>query len=295
MLDLAPIARAAVFSSMSDGVIVLDGARRIVDLNPAAEQILGKPPAAVLGQAASNVLGVSLETGLGEGRRITRQDLAIGTGASQRDYELRYSPLHGARNDPVGWLIVLRDVTDRKALEQQLRYQAFHDSLTGLVNRRMFLDRLDQALGGERPVQVAVLFIDLDGFKEINDRFGHAAGDELLKAVAKRLAGCTRAEDLIVRYGGDEFAVLIAPVGDEADIRRVADRALAAIGEPFAIGGRTVQIGGSAGYAFADAGSRADDLLHRADVALYAAKAAGKGRAAAYQPRLEVEPAFLTD
>ncbi|GIW05477.1 MAG: hypothetical protein KatS3mg060_0282 [Dehalococcoidia bacterium] len=288
LLDLTPIARAAIFTSMSDGVVVLDQARRIVDLNPAAERILGRSLRDVLGVAGSSVLTTNvLNTIRPEGRKITRHDLTLGDGNERRDYEMRFSPLLDAGERHVGWLIVLRDVTDRKALERQLRYQAFHDALTGLVNRRMFVDRLGQALDSDQAERQAVLFVDLDGFKQVNDTLGHHAGDELLKAVARRLVGCTRSEDVVARYGGDEFAVLLAPVERESDVRRVADRILLALSEAFSIDGDTVHIGCSVGYVFGFAGARPDDLLRRADLALYAAKAAGKGCAVAYSANLE--------
>jgi diguanylate cyclase (GGDEF)-like protein len=151
----------------------------------------------------------------------------------------------------------------------------------------MFVDRLGQALDSDQAERQAVLFVDLDGFKQVNDTLGHHAGDELLKAVARRLVGCTRSEDVVARYGGDEFAVLLAPVERESDVRRVADRILLALSEAFSIDGDTVHIGCSVGYVFGFAGARPDDLLRRADLALYAAKAAGKGCAVAYSANLE--------
>lgn len=283
VLDLTPIARTAIFTSMSDGVVVLDRERRIVDLNPAAEQMLGRSLRDVLGVCGSSVLGTPVVDTLSpDDRPLARHDLTLGEGERRREYELRLSPLLDANARHVGWLIVLRDVTERNAMERQLRYQAFHDALTGLVNRRMFFERLKTMTTSEEASRLAVLIVDLDGFKDVNDRLGHQAGDDLLKAVARRLRYCTRAGDLVARFGGDEFAVLLWPVERESDAQRVAERILLALGEPFSVDGTTAPVGCSVGYALGFAGAQPDDLLRRADLALYAAKAAGKGRALAY-------------
>jgi diguanylate cyclase (GGDEF)-like protein/PAS domain S-box-containing protein len=283
VLDLTPIARTAIFTSMSDGVVVLDRARRIVDLNPAAEQMLGRSLRDVLGVSGSSVLGAPvMDTMSPDGRQLARHELTLGEGDRRRDYELRVSLLLDPSERHVGWLIVLRDVTERKAMERQLRYQAFHDVLTGLVNRRMFLERLEAMTTSDEARRLAVLIVDLDGFKDVNDRLGHHAGDALLKAVARRLSHCTRAEDVVARFGGDEFAVLLWPVEREVDAQRVAERILLALGEPFSVDGTTALVGCSIGYALGFAGAQPDDLLRHADLALYAAKAAGKGCALAY-------------
>jgi diguanylate cyclase (GGDEF)-like protein/PAS domain S-box-containing protein len=288
LLDLTPIARATVFASMSDGVVVLDRTWKVVDLNPAAERILGRAKPEVVGLPGATVLSPTVcEAILQPGQPTTRWDLTLGEGASRRDYESRSSPLIDGGKQHVGWLVVLRDVTERKALERQLHHQAFHDTLTGLANRRMFLDRLSQALAGPDPEHVAVLLLDLDGFKGVNDRLGHQAGDEVLQAVARRLRNCARTEDLVARYGGDEFAVLLVGVERDEDVQRVGERLVVALREPFSIDGELVQIGGSVGYAFGFASARPDDLLQHADRALYAAKAAGKGCVVASAPGLE--------
>lgn len=180
---------------------------------------------------------------------------------------------------------ILVDISDRKALEEQLRHQALHDPLTGLPNRVLFVDRLAHALvrrtGSDA---VAVLFLDLDDFKAINDSLGHAAGDELLRLVAERLLGVLRAEDTACRMGGDEFAFLLEGAPRER-IDAVVSRILDALGEPFELAGKTVTLTASVGVAFgtpagADAtgAETADEILRDADTAMYAAKTMGKGR-----------------
>jgi diguanylate cyclase (GGDEF)-like protein/PAS domain S-box-containing protein len=172
-----------------------------------------------------------------------------------------------------------RDVTDRRLLEEQLTHQAYHDALTGLPNRALLAEHLE--LAGASGRDVAVLLIDLDGFKAVNDTMGHPAGDELLRQVAGRLTGCLRADDTAARLGGDEFAAIVDTRSD-VDLKAIADRILVAIREPFAIGGRTVIVGASIGVAT----SRIDasDLLRDADIAMYNAKAAGKNRVELFEP-----------
>ncbi len=190
---------------------------------------------------------------------------------------------------------ILVDISDRKDLEDQLRHQALHDPLTLLPNRVLFVDRLTHALvrRGRSGTGLAVLFVDLDDFKAINDTLGHAVGDELLRLVGARLAGVLRAEDTACRLGGDEFAFLVedAPA-DRVD--EIADRILGALAEPFALGDRSATLSASIGVATRDrlsddqsSAESADELLRDADTAMYSAKALGKGRVCVFDRRME--------
>ncbi len=173
-----------------------------------------------------------------------------------------------------------RDISERVRLEEQLTRQAFHDGLTGMANRALFRDRLDQALArSERSLGVlAVLLVDLDGFKQVNDSLGHDAGDQLLKVVAERFDAELRPGDTLARLGGDEFAVLIDGA-HEAQATSVARRLLSALVEPVWIAGRELSVGASIGVALHPGGpGRSEDLLRHADVAMYAAKESGRGR-----------------
>jgi diguanylate cyclase (GGDEF)-like protein/PAS domain S-box-containing protein len=177
-------------------------------------------------------------------------------------------------------VLTVRDVSERKAFEEQLRHRAFHDPLTQLPNRALLSDRLQHALTreGRFEDQVAVLFIDLDDFKVINDTLGHASGDELLVHVARRLRSCLRSADTAARLGGDEFGVLLEGVPDLDQAVSVAERILAALTEPFSIGGLPVPLRASIGVALGQAqAASADELLRDADIAMYAAKREGKG------------------
>lgn len=183
--------------------------------------------------------------------------------------------------------LLARDIERRKVLEEQLSFQAFHDPLTGLANRRRFMDAVGASLVTGRGT--AALFLDLDDFKNINDEMGHDAGDALLSAIGHRLVASIRPADLACRLGGDEFAVLLPDIEHVEDARIVADRLLEAVGAPLEIEGVSVRISASVGVAICQAGQSmvVDDLLRRSDVAMYHAKARGKHQSASYVPELD--------
>jgi diguanylate cyclase (GGDEF)-like protein/PAS domain S-box-containing protein len=200
-------------------------------------------------------------------------------------------------DDAVGGLVLnYRDVTDRTRLEEQLRHEAFHDPLTGLANRALFSDRVAHALMRRRRPddRAAVLFIDLDDFKVVNDSLGHAAGDLLLTAVAERLRACLRGQDTAARLGGDEFGVLLEDSGEQ-EASEVAARLLAALGQPFTLEARQVFAQASIGIAMQPLGfapgsaTTPDELLRNADAAMYTAKARGKARFEFFQAEMHVE------
>ncbi|MFF4762880.1 EAL domain-containing protein [Streptomyces sp. NPDC001292] len=194
-----------------------------------------------------------------------------------------------------GLIFNSRDVTERVRLQAQLQHNAEHDPLTDLPNRALFTKRVQQALSGRRSTDhgTAVLFIDLDGFKAVNDTIGHQAGDELLVQAARRLQEAVRHGDTASRLGGDEFAALI--VGDgtcdrtarERHILELADRLRVTLSQPYLIDGNDVRVAASIGVAFAEPGLGAGELLRNADLAMYRAKAAGKGRVELYKPQMQ--------
>ncbi|MCX5292806.1 MULTISPECIES: EAL domain-containing protein [unclassified Streptomyces] len=199
-----------------------------------------------------------------------------------------------------GLIFNSRDVTERVRLQAQLQHNAEHDPLTDLPNRALFTQRVQQALSGRRSTdrgaalcQTAVLFIDLDGFKAVNDTIGHQAGDELLVQAARRLQEAVRHGDTASRLGGDEFAALI--VGDgtrdrsarERHIMELADRLRLTLSQPYLIDGNDVRVAASIGVAFAEPGLGAGELLRNADLAMYRAKAGGKGRVELYAPQMQ--------
>ncbi|MCL7369415.1 putative bifunctional diguanylate cyclase/phosphodiesterase [Streptomyces ardesiacus] len=199
-----------------------------------------------------------------------------------------------------GLIFNSRDVTERVRLQAQLQHNAEHDPLTDLPNRALFTRRVQQALSGRRALDrgsalrgTAVLFIDLDGFKGVNDTIGHQAGDELLVQAARRLHEAVRKGDTASRLGGDEFAALI--VGDgardraarEGHIRELAERLRLTLSQPYLIDGNEVRVNASIGVAFAEPGLGAGELLRNADLAMYRAKAGGKGRVELYRPQMQ--------
>ena len=180
---------------------------------------------------------------------------------------------------------VLVDVTNEKLLEERLEHQAFHDSLTGLPNRKLFHDRVGHALSRRRTGQLVVLFVDLDNFKTVNDSLGHARGDEVIVATARRLQKCARAGDTAARLGGDEFALLVEEL-TAPQVTALADRVLDALSEPLELDGRKVNIGASVGIAVAGTQDTSEALLRNADLAMYEAKLQGGGRHMLYEPTM---------
>ncbi len=187
-----------------------------------------------------------------------------------------------------GVVINAWDITERKALEEQLAHQAFHDPLTDLPNRSLFMNRLEHSLARtkRRGDMVAVLFMDLDNFKVINDSLGHEVGDQLLVKVAERLLGNIRAADTAARLGGDEFVVLLEDVEDVSDANRAAERVTQMLRDPFDVEGHELFITTSVGVAVSgSAEDRPGDLLRNADLAMYQAKARGKNHYVLSAPR----------
>ncbi len=214
-------------------------------------------------------------------RRITRRD-GVSVQVQVRSSDLRADPT------VAGLVLTVRDVTEQRQLEEQLKYQAFHDALTGLPNRLLFQDRISRQLAAARRdgTTAGVLFVDLDDFKVVNDTMGHGVGDELLAATAARLSGLIRDYDTAARLGGDEFALLVGNADSSAAIEAAADRVVRAFSEPLALASGAVLTTVTVGVATTQDSADTDELLRHADLALYAAKAAGKRQWRRYQPVL---------
>jgi diguanylate cyclase (GGDEF)-like protein/PAS domain S-box-containing protein len=292
-LDLVSVARDVVVEGMGDGVIVLDSQDRVVDLNPAAQRILGCPFSEAVGHPAAQIMpGQVALLKRHQGSEEAHGEAALGSGAAPRYYDIVISSLRTRKVAHAGRLISLRDITERKGLEQRLMQQALHDPLTGLPNRTLFMDRLKHALarGGRRESRMAVLFMDLDNFKFVNDSLGHEAGDLLLIAVSKRVQPCLRSEDTIARLGGDEFAILIEDVKYTSEPAYVAERIIEELQAPFTLGGQLVVVTPSIGIAIDDSRQDAPEhLLREADLAMYRAKEDGKARHRVFDPIMEYE------
>jgi diguanylate cyclase (GGDEF)-like protein/PAS domain S-box-containing protein len=281
---------AALVQHSSDVVTVVDADARVQYQSASSTGLLGLRPSQVEGTSLCDVMApaeavhflaalaqVSKKPLDVQSMRCTWQHAAGGT----RNVELTITNL--LDNPHVAGLVLnSRDVTDRTVLEAELLHQAFHDSLTGLANRELFREMLEHALTRQEEAGsgVAILFLDLDGFKEINDTLGHSAGDELLVLVASRLRHELRADDKVARCGGDEFAVLVDCAFDAPSLAR---RIGVALRQPFVFGAHVVHVSASIGIATDNAeATTAEQLLRNADLAMYQAKAAGGSRFAVY-------------
>ena len=186
--------------------------------------------------------------------------------------------LFDAAGEPMRLIGVSQEITERKRREEEERFLAYHDTLTGLPNRRLLDDRLRQALhlAQRRDARLAILLVDLDEFKRVNDRFGHRAGDAVLRDVAQRLGACVRKADTLARQGGDEFVVLIPDLAPASDGQVVAEKILRALQAPLRAEGEDIRVGASIGISLypEDAGD-GEALLRNADAAMYRAKRAG--------------------
>jgi len=207
-----------------------------------------------------------------------RYDTSIVTrDGERREVELAVAMVrHGEKNQTV---VVVRDITERKVLENNLQRMAHHDELTKLPNRSLFFDRLERALADARRHgnEFALLFVDLDGFKAVNDAHGHQTGDQLLQEVARRMEQCVRASDTVARMGGDEFAVILGDVDEAENATRVAQKIIASLSAPLVLEGKDCHVGASIGISlFPQDGESSEGLLTKADSAMYCAKNKGK-------------------
>jgi diguanylate cyclase (GGDEF)-like protein/PAS domain S-box-containing protein len=278
----------SLVQNSSDVIALLDAAATIRYLSPAVGRVLGYEPEQHLERECFGIVHpedrekahLTFARALANADTVVVEQLRVRHGdGSWRWIELSATNLLADSN--VGGIVVnFRDVSERMGLEDQLRHQALTDPLTGLANRILFQNLLERALtaGRRHDRQVAVFFLDLDDFKQINDGLGHDAGDQLLRQIADRLRANLRVEDAAARLGGDEFAVLLEDT-DRETMREVAERMLAVMRRPFQLTEREVTVTMSIGVALT--GNReytAGELLRDADVALYAAKGLGKGR-----------------
>ena len=275
--------------SLREVVFQTDAQRRVHYINPAWTRITGWSQEETLGRDWVTLLhpddrphgNTACDTFiLGDKDRYLEQFRV-----PCRDGSLRWMQVSAERvPDPAGGhsgtIGTMMDITDRKAEEDRIQHLAMHDNLTGLANRRLFEDRLQQAMSLSRRNghPVALLFIDLDGFKPINDELGHRVGDQILQRVARRLEGLVRTTDTVARFGGDEFMVLLQEIDGPEEAERVAAHIIDGLNEPVTADHHTCQLGASIGISlFPEHGSNSDSLVAAADQAMYAAKHAGRG------------------
>ncbi len=285
---------ASLIANASDVIMTVAVDGSLLFVSPASERTLGLKPEAVVGKNLLDIWtgddrerlrGFLGEVAASSGEALGPVEMRIERGRDRYVLEIVGSNL---TNDPAvqGLALNFRDITERKALEEQLRQLAFHDSLTMLANRGLFRDRVQHALtlANRGRQQLAVMFVDLDNFKNVNDSLGHDAGDRLLQAVAQRLVKSTRFSDTVARLGGDEFAILLEAISTTAEVERLAASLIEKLDQPFVLNAAEVRVSASIGVAFSTQEASAEALLSKADTAMYFAKAAGKNRFLPFEP-----------
>lgn len=281
---------AATLEHLGEALVIADARHRVVSINPAFSKMTGYPPEEVLGRTLKDLiaqpsqhqhtfqfqdmLAIAERDGIWEGEIWTRRK--SGEIFPQR---LILSTVHDGGERILNYVGVLSDITQHKEYEAQLKHIAYHDALTSLPNRKLFAERCQQAIlraqrtGGE----CAVLYLDLDRFKPINDTHGHEVGDKLLQEVACRMQGCVRATDTVARLGGDEFVVLLDGLGSRQNAERVAGKMVAELAQAFRSDDLTLFVSASVGIAvWPEHGQDVESLLRQADRALYQAKESGR-------------------
>jgi diguanylate cyclase (GGDEF)-like protein/PAS domain S-box-containing protein len=281
-------------NSIGDAVLTTDLRGNMTYLNQVAEKMTGWSREAALGRPLDEVFkiinGATREVAPNPARHAIQENQAVGLSADclliRRDgvesaIEDSSAPIHDRDGQVIGAVIVFHDVSQSRAMALKMAHLAQHDFLTGLPNRVLLTERLAQAIGqaNRHRKQVALLFIDLDFFKRINDTLGHGVGDQLLQSVAERLKTCVRATDTVCRQGGDEFVILLAEIEQPLDATYVAEKLLDAFATPHLIDEHALDVGLSIGISiFPDDGGDVDSVMRNADTAMFHAKAGGRNR-----------------
>ncbi|MEU8813714.1 sensor domain-containing diguanylate cyclase [Actinoplanes sp. NPDC048796] len=273
----------ALFQHAPDLVSVLDVNGDIEYSSPSAKAILGFEQGQLVGSSVFDIIHPDDRGYMREqfALLLSRRDAVLRLQCRSRSVRGEYRWFEFTASNQMhnpalhGVVINARDISETRAFQERLAHEAQHDALTGLPNRRRMQDALGASL---REQPVGVLFVDLDGFKPVNDAHGHEAGDELLRQVARRLTGCVREGDVLARVGGDEFVVLMPGVAGDTDTGAACDRIRSAIEKPFTIDGIDVRIGASVGVHLAPSAGDPDEALRAADHAMYAVKKSGRDR-----------------
>ncbi|MET0855355.1 MAG: EAL domain-containing protein, partial [Telluria sp.] len=286
-----------IVHSAGEGIWEIDAGAHTTFVNPKMAAMLGFSIEEMLGRPLAGFTDA-------EGQAILERNLARRQQGISERHEFKFmtrdggevwttmatNPIFNGAGAYVGALALVTDITDRRASTELIWRQANFDELTGLPNRHMFMDRLRQEIkkADRGAAFLALVFLDLDHFKEVNDHFGHATGDALLVEAARRIAACVRSSDTLGRLGGDEFTVILAGIDHAGSVERIAQALVASLARPFELGGEKVFISASAGVAlYPPDAADVDELLGRADQAMYSSKKAGRNRFSWFTPDLQ--------
>lgn len=286
--DMAQITLDAI----GDAVLVVNPKGKVIYLNKVAETLTGWSSEEALGRAGEDVFfivdGVTRRRAISPAQRAIKEgrivELALGSVLIRSDgsdmaIEDSAAPIHNHLGEMAGAVIVFHDARNSGTVTEKMSHLAQHDSLTGLPNRVLLMERLIHAIGmgNRRRKKIAVLFLDLDHFKQVNDDFGHAAGDELLREVAKEITTCVRSTDTVSRHGGDEFVILLTEIEEKQDASQIAKKLLSKFEVPHIINDHDIPLTLSIGISvFPENGIDADTLIRNADTAMYNSKEKGR-------------------
>ena len=275
----------AVLHNIQEGIVSIDPQGFIEDANPAVAAVFGYSPEELIGKPIEPLIpelsgdmrnAYSKDTSK---KRLGAYREVVGFHKNSRQLPLEINIARMELNDTAHFVCIVRDITDRKAAEARLTQLALYDQLTGLPNRTRFYESMAFSLSQARRIKsaLALLFIDLDGFKNVNDTLGHDAGDQLLKEVGKRLQASIRGSDTAARIGGDEFMIILNNIQNNEQAVGVAEKIIASINQPMNLEGNSCQVGASIGIAlYPDHAENSEDLIRASDGAMYLAKFNGK-------------------
>ncbi len=303
-LDLAETRFDGAFRHSAFGMAMADLVGRMTTVNPALAELLGRSPRELVGHLLSD---------FDAPEEVSPDDRAIPSvrdGTDSYSDERRYQRadgsvvwlqanitlIRGTMEEPLYLMVQALDITARKRIELELEHRALHDDLTGLPNRALLNDRLDQALAAARRSggRIGVAFLDVDGFKHVNDALGHGTGDDLLVELGRRLGMTVRPEDTVARFGGDEFVIICTDVSMD-EMERLAARVSTALSERFEVGGHDIEVHASLGITVSDAGSSVQSILSEADAAMFRAKDLGRNQVAVFDDTLRARAAEYLD
>jgi diguanylate cyclase (GGDEF)-like protein/PAS domain S-box-containing protein len=274
-----------IINTVADGIVTVDKNGIVQTFNPAAERIFDFKADEVIGKSIRQLVPdpvakkLGQEAGQGWHDILSMGEELMGMRKDGVAFPMEASVSEMQQGEGVAYASVVRDITARKRAEEHIRHLAHHDSLTGLPNRFLFGDRLEAAItrADRHQTRIALVFIDLNKFKPVNDTYGHAVGDLVLIGVAKRLSNCLRKTDTVARIGGDEFVAILEEISGEKEIRRLVGKIMVAVAAPESIDGIEHSLGASLGIAlYPDDSTESMDLIDKADKAMYLAKRTGR-------------------